>query len=136
MMDVRAEGAPPAQVLRPVAAGPTTPSVMHCRRRSSANGYERGDAWCRSLTRFSGCPSEPPYARILTGLPLARAGTRNFNVHFGSRTPVCPLRERPFRNFAPAAPAERPVQVVKRSFEILTGERPVGGAALRLCRRN
>jgi hypothetical protein len=46
-------------------------------------------------------------------------------VRSGSRAPVRSQRERPFPSFAPVAPAERPVQVVERSFEILTGERPV-----------
>jgi hypothetical protein len=43
----------------------------------------------------------------------------------GSRAPVRPQRERPFPSFALAAHAERQVLVVERSFELLTGERPV-----------
>ncbi len=56
MLDARAEGAPPAQVRRAVGVGPTSSGMMHYRRRSSANGYERSSAWCRSSSRFSGCP--------------------------------------------------------------------------------
>lgn len=41
------------------------------------------------------------------------------------RASVRPQREPPFPNLKPVAPAERPVQEVERSFEILLGERRV-----------
>jgi hypothetical protein len=68
---------------------------------------------------IAGVPGTGRPEQLVLGVDIETA-----TVAVGSRAPVRPQRDRLFPSFAPVAPAERPVQVVELSFEILTGERP------------